>query len=154
MGYLGEGRAVLPEIMGRLAAEIDKCDNVGGIMVLHSTGGGTGSGLGCLIIESLKEIHPEHPILSCAVLPSPQVSSVVTEPYNTVFALNTLRRTADACLIFDNEALFELAHRKWNIDSPSVDDLNLLITEALGWASPLPCVSVASSLLRSVSARC
>ncbi len=131
VGYLGEGRAVLPDIMARLAAEIDKCDNVGGIIVLHSTGGGTGSGLGSLIIETQKERHPEHPILSCAILPSPQVSSVVTEPYNTVFALNTLRRTADACLIFDNEALFELAHRKWNIDSPSVDDLNLLITEAL-----------------------
>ncbi|MBL9113610.1 MAG: tubulin beta chain [Verrucomicrobiaceae bacterium] len=131
VGYLGEGRTVLPEIMNRLNTEIDKCDNVGGIIVLHSTGGGTGSGLGSLIIESLKERYPEHPILSCAILPSPQVSSVVTEPYNTVFALNTLRRTADACLIFDNEALFELAHRKWNIDSPSVDDLNLLITEAL-----------------------
>jgi hypothetical protein len=131
VGYMGEGRAVLPDIMARLGVEIDKCDNVGGIIVLHSTGGGTGSGLGSLIIESLKERHPEHPILSCAILPSPQVSSVVTEPYNTVFALNTLRRTADACLIFDNEALFELAHRKWNIDSPSVDDLNLLITEAL-----------------------
>ena len=131
VGYLGEGRTVLPDIMVRLAIEIDRCDNVGGIIVIHSTGGGTGSGLGSLIIESLKEKHPEHPILSCAILPSPQVSSVVTEPYNTVFALNTLRRTADACLIFDNEALFELAHRKWNIDSPSVDDLNLLITEAL-----------------------
>jgi hypothetical protein len=122
---------VLPEVMGRLDAEIDKCDNVGGILVLHATGGGSGSGFGALLIESIKEKYPEFPVLSCAVLPSPQVSSVVTEPYNTVFTLNTLRRSADACLIFDNEALFELAHRKWNIESPTVDDLNLLITEAL-----------------------
>ena len=131
VGYLGAGREVLPEVMGRLDAEIDKCDNVGGILVLHATGGGSGSGFGALLIETVKEKYPEFPILSCAVLPSPQVSSVVTEPYNTVFTLNTLRRSADACLIFDNEALFELAHRKWNIESPTVDDLNLLITEAL-----------------------
>lgn len=131
VGYLGAGREVLPEIMARIDAEIEKCDNVGGLIVLHSTGGGTGSGLGSLIIEAVKEKHPECPVLSCAILPSPQVSSVVTEPYNTVFALNALRRTADACLIFDNEALFELAHRKWNIESPTVDDLNLLITEVL-----------------------
>lgn len=131
VGYLGAGREVLPEVMGRLDAEIDKCDNVGGIIVLHATGGGSGSGFGALLIESIKEKYPEFPVLSCAVLPSPQVSSVVTEPYNTVFTLNTLRRSADACLIFDNEALFELAHRKWNIESPTVDDLNLLITEAL-----------------------
>jgi hypothetical protein len=131
VGYLGEGRAVLPEVMARVEQEIEKTDNVGGIIVIHALGGGTGSGLGSLIIESIKERHPEAPILSCAVLPSPQVSSVVTEPYNTVFALNTLRRVADACLIFDNEALFQLAHKKWNIENPSVDDLNLLITEAL-----------------------
>ncbi|MGV3662931.1 MAG: hypothetical protein ACO1TE_22290, partial [Prosthecobacter sp.] len=131
VGYLGAGREVLPEVMGRLDVEIDKCDNVGGIIVLHATGGGSGSGFGALLIESIKEKYPEFPVLSCAVLPSPQVSSVVTEPYNTVFTLNTLRRSADACLIFDNEALFELAHRKWNLESPTVDDLNLLITEAL-----------------------
>jgi hypothetical protein len=131
VGYLGEGREVLPEVMSRLEAEIEKCDNVGGIIVIQATGGGTGSGLGALIIEALKERHPEFPILSCAILPSPQVSSVVTEPYNTVFTLNTLRRVADACLIFDNEALFQLAHKKWGIENPSVDDLNLLITEAL-----------------------
>ncbi len=131
VGYLGEGRALLPEVMGRIENEIEKTDNVGGIIVIHALGGGTGSGLGSLIIESIKERHPEAPILSCAILPSPQVSSVVTEPYNTVFALNTLRRVADACLIFDNEALFQLAHKKWNIENPSVDDLNLLITEAL-----------------------
>lgn len=131
VGYMGEGRAILPEVMARIDSEIDKTDNVGGIIVIHALGGGTGSGLGSLIIESIKEKHPEAPILSCAILPSPQVSSVVTEPYNTVFALNTLRRVADACLIFDNEALFQLANKKWNIENPSVDDLNLLITEAL-----------------------
>lgn len=131
VGYLGAGREVLPQVMERLDYEIDRCDNVGGIIIIHSTGGGSGSGLGSLVIESIKEKLPEIPLLSCAVLPSPQVSSVVTEPYNTVFALNTLRRSADACLIFDNEALFDLAHRKWDIESPTVDDLNLLITEAL-----------------------
>ena len=131
VGYMGEGRELLPDVMTRVLGEIDKCDNVGGVIILHSLGGGTGSGLGSLIIEGIKEQRPEVPILSCAILPSPQVSSVVTEPYNTVFALNTLRRLADSCLIFDNEALFELAHRKWSIESPTVDDLNLLITEVL-----------------------
>ena len=138
VGYMGEGREVLPQVMDRVSAEVDKCDNVGGVIVLHATGGGTGSGFAALLIESMKAAYPEHPVLSVAVLPSPQLSSVVTEPYNTVFCLNTLRRSADACLIFDNEALFELAHRKWAIESPTVDDLNLLITEALaGLTAPM-----------------
>lgn len=131
VGYMGAGREVLPEVLSRLDYEINKCDNVGGVIVLHAIGGGSGSGFGSLLIEAVKEKYPECPVLSCAILPSPQVSSVVTEPYNTVFALNTLRRAADACLIFDNEALFDLAHRKWKIENPTVDDLNLLVTEAL-----------------------
>ncbi|WP_176159439.1 tubulin beta chain [Prosthecobacter debontii] len=138
VGYMGAGREVLPEAMARLDYEISKCDHVGGIIVLHAIGGGSGSGFGSLLIEEIKEKYPEHPILSCAILPSPQVSSVVTEPYNTVFALSTLRRFADACLIFDNEALFNVAFRRWGIESPSVDDLNLLITEALaGLTAPM-----------------
>lgn len=138
VGYMSEGREILGEILNRIFHEIDQCDNVGGLIVLHSLGGGTGSGLGALIIEGIKMERPEVPILSCAVMPSPQVSSVVTEPYNTVFALSTLRRLADACLIFDNEALFDLTNRKWGIENPTVDDLNLLITEALvGITAPM-----------------
>ncbi len=138
VGYMGEGREMLTDIMARIILEIDKCDNVGGLLILHSLGGGTGSGLGSLIVESIKHERPEVPICSCAIMPSPQVSSVVTEPYNTVFALNTLRRYADACIIFDNEALFDLANRKWSIDNPTVDDLNLLITEVLaGLTAPM-----------------
>ena len=78
VGYRGRGSEMLPVILERIENEISKCDNVGGILVCHSLGGGTGSGLGCLIIESLKKKYPEIPLISSAVLPSPQVSSVVT----------------------------------------------------------------------------
>lgn len=131
VGYVGEGRELLAEVIARLESEVNKCDNVGGVLVLHSLGGGTGSGLGCLLIETIKQKYPEIPIFSAAILPSPQVSSVVTEPYNTVFALDILKRSADACIVFDNEALLRLAHEKWNIEEPSLDDLNALITEVL-----------------------
>jgi hypothetical protein len=131
VGYAGEGRELLDEVLTRLESEVAKCDNVGGILFLHSLGGGTGSGLGCLLIESIKQRYPEIPIFSAAILPSPQVSSVVTEPYNTVFALDILKRSADACIVFDNEAMLKLAHDKWNIEEPSLDDLNQLIVEVL-----------------------
>ena len=131
VGYVGEGRELLDEVLERLASEVSKSDNVGGILFIHALGGGTGSGLGCLLIESIKQKYPEIPIFSAAVLPSPQVSSVVTEPYNTVFSLDILKRSADACIVFDNEALLRLAHEKWHIEEPSLDDLNALITEVL-----------------------
>ncbi len=131
VGYAGEGRELLDEVLARLESEVNKCDNVGGILFIHSLGGGTGSGLGCLLIETIKQKYPEIPIFSAAILPSPQVSSVVTEPYNTIFALDIIKRSADACIVFDNEALLRLAHEKWNIEEPSLDDLNQLIVEVL-----------------------
>ena len=131
VGYLTEGREVLDQALERMEHEISKTDNMGGIFVIHSLGGGTGSGLGCLLMEALRQHHPEIPIISVSVFPSPQVSSVVTEPYNTVFALHFLRKCADACIVFDNEALYQLANRRWGQENPSLDDLNLLITEVL-----------------------
>ncbi|MCB1236020.1 MAG: tubulin beta chain [Verrucomicrobiae bacterium] len=131
VGNRGRGGEMLPTVMDRIEGEISKCDNVGGIMILHSLGGGSGSGLGCLVIETLKKKYPEIPLMSCAVIPSPQVSSVVTEPYNTVFALSVLKKYCDACLIFDNEALFNIAVENWGIESPDVKELNSLITEVL-----------------------
>ncbi|NNE90788.1 MAG: tubulin beta chain [Verrucomicrobiales bacterium] len=131
VGSRGRGAELLPSVMDRVDAEISKCDNVGGIFIIHSLGGGTGSGLGCLMIETLKTKYPEIPLMSCAILPSPQVSSVVTEPYNSVMALSYLKKYCDACMIFDNEALFNIAVENWGLESPDVTDLNSLITEVL-----------------------
>jgi hypothetical protein len=84
------------------------------------------------MIESIKEKYPEIPVLSCAVLPSPQVSSVVTEPYNTVFTLNTLRRSAPtpASSSTTKRSSSSLIASGTSRARPSMI-LNLLITEAL-----------------------
>ncbi len=131
VGSRGRGADLLPSIMDRVEGEISKCDNVGGIFIIHSLGGGTGSGLGCLMIETLKTKYPEIPLMSCAILPSPQVSSVVTEPYNSVMALSYLKKYCDACMIFDNEALYNIATENWGVESPNVKELNSLVTEVL-----------------------
>jgi len=44
-------------------------------------------------------------------MPSPKVSNVVTEPYNTVLALNSLIENADQVVALDNEALFDICFR-------------------------------------------
>lgn len=131
VGSRGRGAELLPTVLDRVDSEISKCNNVGGIFIIHALGGGTGSGLGCLMIETLKTKYPEIPLMSCAILPSPQVSSVVTEPYNTVMALSYLKKYCDACMIFDNEALFNIAVDNWGVESPNVKELNSLVTEVL-----------------------
>ena len=53
-------------------------------MIFNSAGGGTGSGLGCLMLERLSVDYGKKSKLSFTVWPCPQVSTAVVEPYNCV----------------------------------------------------------------------
>ena len=47
------GPEMMDEINDRLRWIVDHCDNVQGFIINHSVGGGTGSGLGTLILERI-----------------------------------------------------------------------------------------------------
>ncbi|TVU21071.1 hypothetical protein EJB05_30684, partial [Eragrostis curvula] len=48
--------------------------------VCHSLGGGTGSGMGTLLIFKFREEYPDKMMLTFSVFPSPKVSDTVIEP--------------------------------------------------------------------------
>ena len=47
------GPEMMDEIKDRLRKIVDHCDNVQGFIINHSVGGGTGSGLGTLLLERI-----------------------------------------------------------------------------------------------------
>ncbi|ERN12293.1 hypothetical protein AMTR_s00025p00024850 [Amborella trichopoda] len=49
--------------------------------VCHSLGGGTGSGMGTLLISKIREEYPDRMMLSFSMFPSQKVSDTVVEPY-------------------------------------------------------------------------
>ena len=53
--------------------EVEDCDTLQGFQMTHSLGGGTGSGMGTLILSKLREEFPDRIISSYAVIPSPKV---------------------------------------------------------------------------------
>jgi tubulin alpha len=71
----------------------------------NCTGGGTGSGLGSLLLERLSVDYGRKSKLSFAVSPSPQVSTAVVEPYNSVLSTHALLEHTDCTFCLDNEAL-------------------------------------------------
>ena len=89
----------------------------------HSLGGGTGSGLGTLLMQKIKEEYPDRIFTAYSVLPSPKVSNVVTEPYNTVLSMNCLLENADQVVCLDNEALYDICFRTLKLTSPTFGDL-------------------------------
>ena len=54
--------------------EAESCDCLQGFQLTHSLGGGTGSGMGTLLISKIREEYPDRIMNTFSVVPSPKVS--------------------------------------------------------------------------------
>lgn len=97
--------------MDSIRQESESCDLLQGFQLTHSLGGGSGSGLGCLLLTKLREEYPDRMLATYSVLPSPKVSETVVEPYNTVLSFHQLVEACDLTFCLDNEALYDILHR-------------------------------------------
>ena len=105
--------------------------NLEGIILVHATGGGAGSGMLQGIFEVLKDNFNKVPLLTFSIFPSPQLSGNVIEAYNTVFAVNELLTHADATVVLDNDKIIDLVREKYEIASPSFADVNMIISRLI-----------------------
>lgn len=126
-GYYTEGAELVDAVMDVVRQEVERCKNLQGFMLFHSLGGGTGSGMGTLILTKIKEEYPDRMLATVSVFPSTKVSDGVVEPYNAVLSINHLIETADLTFCFDNEALYDICCRTLNRIKPTYADLNHLI---------------------------
>ena len=99
--------------------------------MVHSLGGGTGSGLGTLLIEKICEEYPDRIMTTFSVFPSPKVSDTVVEPYNATLALHYLTEMTDQCVVLDNEAIMNYCTRWFHLTTPTYGDLNHIIFMAM-----------------------
>jgi tubulin beta len=95
--------------------------NLSGFQVCHSLGGGTGSGMGTLLISKIREEYPDRMMLTFSVFPSPKVSDTVVEPYNATLSVHQLVENADECMVLDNEALYDICFRTLKLTTPSCE---------------------------------
>jgi tubulin beta len=63
-----------------------------------------------------------------SIIPSPLVSDVVVEPYNSCLSLNTLLDCTDLIFAIDNEALYDICFRTLKLTCPTYGDLNHLVS--------------------------
>ena len=74
--------------------------------ITHSLGGGTGAGMGTLLISKIREEYPDRVMLTFSIVPSPKVSDTVVEPYNCTLSVHQLVENSDESFCLDNEALY------------------------------------------------
>ncbi|CEP64541.1 tubulin alpha chain LALA0_S12e01244g [Lachancea lanzarotensis] len=130
-GHYTVGRELLDDILDRVRKISDQCDGLQGFLFTHSLGGGTGSGLGSLLLEQLSIDYGKKSKLEFAVYPAPQVSTSVVEPYNTVLTTHTTLEHADCTFMVDNEAIYEMCKKNLDISRPSLSNLNNLIAQVV-----------------------
>lgn len=130
-GFLTEGAELMDSIIECVRKEMEQTDCLQGFQICHSLGGGTGSGLGTLIISKLREDHPERMMTTFSVFPSPKVSDVVLEPMNSVLATHQLIENTDIVYCIDNEALYDICFQTLHLANPSYGDLNHLVSAAI-----------------------
>ena len=82
----------------------EMCDSLQSFFLIHSLGGGTGSGLGTYLLTLLEDSFPDVYRFSTAVFPS-EDDDVITSPYNSVLALKELTEHAHCVLPVDNASL-------------------------------------------------
>lgn len=106
------GRNHEEELTNLIDRELDKCDNCSAFQLMHSVAGGTGSGVGSLLLELLNDRYGSKKIASTfSVFPSNEkTSDVVVQPYNTMLTLRRLIDFGDATFVFDNDSLNTLGN--------------------------------------------
>ncbi|XP_021573965.1 tubulin beta-2B chain isoform X8 [Carlito syrichta] len=107
------------------------CDCLQGFQLTHSLGGGTGSGMGTLLISKIREEYPDRIMNTFSVMPSPKVSDTVVEPYNATLSVHQLVENTDETYCIDNEALYDICFRTLKLTTPTYGDLNHLVSATM-----------------------
>ncbi|KAI6689177.1 hypothetical protein NL676_026005 [Syzygium grande] len=130
-GHYTIGKEIVDLCLDRIRKLADNCTGLQGFLVFNSVGGGTGSGLGSLLLERLSVDYGKKSKLSFTVYPSPQVSTSVVEPYNSVLSTHSLLEHTDVAVLLDNEAIYDICRRSLDIERPTYTNLNRLVSQVI-----------------------
>ncbi|KAI9983054.1 hypothetical protein PInf_006971 [Phytophthora infestans] len=125
------GKEIVDLVLDRIRKLADNCTGLQGFLVFNAVGGGTGSGLGALLLERLSVDYGRKSKLGFTIYPSPQVSTAVVEPYNSVLSTHSLLEHTDVAVMLDNEAIYDICRRSLDIERPTYTNLNRLIAQVI-----------------------
>ncbi|KAF1761223.1 hypothetical protein GCK72_009477 [Caenorhabditis remanei] len=138
-GYF-QGQEVKEKIMDIIIREAENTDNLDGILFTHSVSGGTGSGTGSLLLESLREAFPKKVIQTYSVFANSDATGttdVVVHPYNWILSMQRLIENPDHVVVLDNAALHRLAAGKFKTDTPTFDHINSLVARIMSTSTAM-----------------
>lgn len=127
-GHYTEGAELVDAVLDVVRKEAEACDCLQGFQLTHSLGGGTGAGMGTLLMSKIREEYPDRMMCTFSVVPSPKTSDTVVEPYNATLSVHQLVENSDETFCIDNQALYDICNRTLKLEKPTYGDLNHLVS--------------------------
>jgi len=136
-GHFGIGKEIMYQVNDRVRKQVEQSDSPQGFILNHSLGGGTGSGLGTLILERLAVDYRKKAKIACSVLGGDVYGRKMPfECYNELLATQKMLDLAEAALVFDNAAFGKTCQDADK--TPSYEHVNKLIAKTVsGITGPL-----------------
>ena len=111
-----------------MKTQLEKIDYFGGFQVLQSLAGGTGSGLGAHLIETLRDTFPKSCMVNLAVWPY-QKGEVILQNYNVLLTMSSLITHSSAFVTVFNDQVLTTCRELLKEKRPSYAMMNKVIAQ-------------------------
>ncbi|KAJ1925976.1 Tubulin beta chain (Beta tubulin), partial [Linderina pennispora] len=125
------GAELLDQVLDTIRQDVERCDLLSGFQLCHSIAGGTGSGMGSLMLQKVREEYPDRMMSTFTVVPAANSSDAVVEPYNSVLSIHHLIENSDMTFCLDNQALGNICLNVMKKPLPTLGDLNSLVANVM-----------------------
>merc|ERR1712198_780756 len=130
-GHYTVGKELMDLINEKVKQIVEGCDNLQGFLMCHAVGGGTGSGLGMLILERLAVDHRKKSKIGFEIYPAPSISTCIVEPYNGLLSTHWLLDHTEVSLVLDNEAMYGICQEQLKLNKITYDHLNKICAKSI-----------------------
>ncbi|XP_066287505.1 tubulin alpha chain-like [Branchiostoma lanceolatum] len=132
-GHYTIGKEIVDLVLDRIRKLADQDTGLQGFLAFNAVGGGTGSGLGSLLLERLSVDYGKKSKSGFSIYPSPQVSTHVRNMvplFTSESILSTLKYT-DAIIVFDNEGVYDICRSNLDVKRPTYTNLNRVVPKVV-----------------------
>ena len=141
VGYYTHGTQYHEKLEDSIRRAVEKCSRLHGFLIVHSVGGGTGSGVGTATLKLLADDYSKVDRLVSCVYPT-IMQDVVTAPYNALLATQELIEYATCVFPVENKSLLDICNAqlnrkenmdqiKYNVSCKPFQDMNSIVVDML-----------------------
>jgi len=130
-GHYTIGKERVDDVNEAVRKLADNSTNVQGFIMNHTVGGGTGSGMGALILERLAVDYRKKTKIGFEIYPAPLISTSIVDPYNALLSTHWLLDHTEVSIVLDNEAVYDICNKALDLKTPTYDNLNRIIAKTI-----------------------